>query len=102
MIFDELFRGTNVKDAFDGSLSIIKLFSKIEDCYFMISTHIVEVADLIKAEENIMFKHLFTRMEEGKPIFSYQLKDGVTEERIGMWIIENEKINEILSSRDLN
>lgn len=102
VIFDELFRGTNVKDAYDGSLSIIKSFSKIDDCYFMISTHIVEVAEMIRHEENMVFKYLFTRMENGKPIFTYQLRDGITEERIGMWIIENEKITEILNNRDLN
>lgn len=102
VIFDELFRGTNVKDAFEGTLSVIKSFSKIADCYFMISTHIVEVAETIRHEENIMFKYLFTQMEHGNPVFTYQLRDGITEERIGMWIIENEKIAEILNNRDLN
>lgn len=102
VIFDELFRGTNVKDAFEGSLSVIKSFSKIADCYFMISTHIIEVAEMIRFEENIMFKYLFTQMDHGNPVFTYQLRDGITEERIGMWIIENEKIAEILDNRDLN
>ncbi|WP_316828041.1 MutS-related protein [Pedobacter miscanthi] len=101
VIFDELFRGTNVKDAFDGSLAIIKSFSKIKDCYFMISTHIIEVAEMLKDNENIMFKYLFTKMEGNKPTFTYTLMDGITDERIGMWIIENEGIDEILSSRDL-
>ena len=101
VIFDELFRGTNVKDAFDGSLSVIKSFSKIEDCCFMISTHIIEVAEMLKDNKNIMFKYLFTKMKDNKPTFTYNLMDGITDERIGMWIIENEKIDEILNSRDL-
>jgi DNA mismatch repair protein MutS len=101
VIFDELFRGTNVKDAFDGSLSVIKSFYKIEDCYFMISTHIIEVAEILLENKNIMFKYLFTKMKDNKPTFTYHLMDGITDERIGMWIIENEGIAEILSSRDL-
>jgi DNA mismatch repair protein MutS len=101
VIFDELFRGTNVKDAFDGSLSVIRSFSKIEDCYFMISTHIIEVAEILRQDKNIMFKYLFTKMKDNKPTFTYHLMDGITDERIGMWIIENEGIAEILSSRDL-
>ena len=101
VIFDELFRGTNVKDAFDGSLAVIKSFSKIEDCCFMISTHIIEVAEMLKDNKNIMFKYLFTEMKDNKPAFAYKLMDGITDERIGMWIIENEKIDEILNSRDL-
>jgi len=99
VIFDELFRGTNVKDAFDGSLSVIKSFSAIKDCYFMISTHIIEVAEILKENESIMFKYLSTKMEHNKPTFTYNLMNGITDERIGMWIIENEKIDEILSSR---
>lgn len=102
VIFDELFRGTNVKDAFDGSLAVIDLFSKVKDCCFVISTHIVEVAERLKDRDNISFRYLFTKMENGKPIFTYELLTGITEERIGMWIIENEKISEILTDRALN
>lgn len=101
VIFDELFRGTNVKDAFDGSLSITKSFSKIADCCFVISTHIVEVAENLKQNENIIFKYLSTKMTNNKPAFTYKLMDGITAERIGMWIIENEKITEILESREI-
>ncbi|MFD2286627.1 DNA mismatch repair protein [Pedobacter petrophilus] len=99
VIFDELFRGTNVKDAFDGSLSITQAFSKIADCRFIISTHIVEVAESLKQNENIMFKYLFTKMADHKPVFTYKLMDGITDERIGMWIIENESIIQILENR---
>ena len=99
VIFDKLFRGTNVKDAFDGSLSIISAFSKINECCFIISTHIVEVATQLKDDQNILFKCLFTEMEAGRPKFTYKLMDGITEERIGMWIIENEKISDILENR---
>ncbi|MBS1504584.1 MAG: DNA mismatch repair protein, partial [Bacteroidetes bacterium] len=45
VIFDELFRGTNVKDAYDASLAIITAFSTVKTSLFVISTHIVEVAN---------------------------------------------------------
>jgi len=44
VIFDELFRGTNVKDAYDASLAIIAAFAEVKTCFFVVSTHIVEVA----------------------------------------------------------
>lgn len=96
VIFDELFRGTNVKDAYDGSLAIVKAFSAIKDSFFMISTHIVEVATELIDHPGIDFNYMETNMKTGKPAFSYQLKKGITEERMGMWIIENEGIVEIL------
>lgn len=96
VIFDELFRGTNVKDAFDASLAIISAFSKLKKGFFMVSTHIVEVANELNTIENINFKFMETRFENGMPNYSYKLRDGITEERLGWWIVKNEGIVEII------
>lgn len=96
VIFDELFRGTNVKDAYDASLAVIKAFAKLRTSFFIISTHIVEVAYELKAIENINFKFMETSFHNGSPQFSYQLHDGITEERLGMWIVNNEGIVDII------
>jgi len=96
VIFDELFRGTNVKDAFDASLAIVSAFSKLRKSFFIISTHIVEVANELSAIGNINFKFMETRFENDVPSYSYQLQDGITEERLGMWIVKNEGIVEII------
>jgi DNA mismatch repair protein MutS len=96
VIFDELFRGTNVKDAFDASLSIIKAFSRLKESFFIVSTHIVEVANELTAIKNITFKFMETTFDNGTPKYSYRLQDGITEERLGMWIVDNEGIIEII------
>ncbi len=96
VIFDELFRGTNVKDAFDASLAIISAFSKLKKGFFIISTHIVEVANELAAIENINFRFMETRFENELPTYSYQLQHGITEERLGFWIVKNEGIVEII------
>jgi DNA mismatch repair protein MutS len=96
VIFDELFRGTNVKDAYDASLAVIKAFAKIKTSFFLVSTHIVEVAHELKVIENINFKFMETSFQNGYPKFSYQLQDGITEERLGMWIVTNEGIVDII------
>ena len=96
VIFDELFRGTNVKDAFDASLAIISAFSKLRKSFFIISTHIVEVANELAAIENINFEFMETTFDNGLPTYSYKLVDGITEERLGMWIVKNEGIVEII------
>jgi DNA mismatch repair ATPase MutS len=96
VIFDELFRGTNVKDAYDASLMIISAFSKMLGTFFMISTHIVEVANDLADTTNINFKFMETTFENETPRFSYQLKDGITDEKLGMWIVKNEGIVELI------
>lgn len=98
VIFDELFRGTNVKDAFDASLSIITAFARVRNCFFVISTHIVEVANELAAIPHINFKYMETLFDNGSPAFSYQLKDGITDERLGMWIVKNEGIIDMIES----
>lgn len=98
VIFDELFRGTNVKDAYDASLSIIDAFAEIKSSFFMVSTHITEVAKELQQKENINFNFLETKMIAGRPVFTYQLKGGITDERLGLWIVENEGIIKILKS----
>ncbi len=100
VIFDELFRGTNVKDAYDGSLSIIRAFSGLNKGFFMISTHIVEVAHALAANGKISFSYLPTRIEEDKPVFDYQLRKGVTDDRIGLWILQNEGIFGLLTAKN--
>ena len=99
VIFDELFRGTNVKDAYDASLSIISAFAKVPGSVFLISTHIMEVADRLSSIANIQFGYFHTTIKEKTPIYSYCLHEGVTAERLGMLIIENERIIEIINAR---
>ncbi len=96
VIFDELFRGTNVKDAADASLLIISAFSKIEHCIFLISTHIVEIADELKSTGNIFFSCFESRLEADVPIYSYKINPCISRERLGMSIVRNEGIVEIL------
>ena len=96
VIFDELFRGTNVKDAYDASLAIISAFAKVRKCFFMVSTHIVEVANDLQSIDNIDFRYMETVFDDGNPTYSYKLKEGITEERLGIWIVKNEGIVEII------
>jgi len=98
VIFDELFRGTNVKDAFDASLLIIQAFAKINKSTFYISTHITEVAEKLYQLTNVDFKYFDSELMDDRPVYNYELKDGVSHERLGMSIVKNERIVEVLNS----
>ncbi|MGY4386397.1 DNA mismatch repair protein MutS [Pedobacter sp. UYP24] len=96
VIFDELFRGTNVKDAFDASLLIISELTSIRNSAFFISTHIVELAEELTKYQNVSFKYMDTFFREERPVFTYKLVNGISKERIGMYIVKNEGIVEII------
>ncbi|MDO9341051.1 MAG: DNA mismatch repair protein [Bacteroidales bacterium] len=96
IIFDELFRGTNVKDAYDASLMIISALAKIRDNFFLISTHILEVAENLVDKDSIIFRCFESDLIDQQPVYDFKLKEGVSKERIGLIIIKNERIIEIL------
>ena len=96
VIFDELFRGTNVKDAFDATLMIISALAKIRGNFFFISTHILEVAEELETQDSIIFNCFESELVDQVPVYDYKLKAGVSKERIGIFIIKQERIIEIL------
>ena len=99
VVFDELFRGTNVKDAYDATVAVTEAFAGIRNCTFIISTHIIEAGEGLKAKcDNINFVYLPTKMEGSKPIYTYTLAPGVTDDRHGMMIVNNEHIIEIIKN----
>ena len=98
LMFDELFKGTNVKDAYDGTLAVTEGFADYSDCLFIVSTHIIEVGEALKGRENIQFVYMPTVMDGPHPRYTYRLKEGITEDRQGMMIIRNEGILDLLNS----
>lgn len=97
LMFDELFKGTNVKDAFDGTLAVTEGFADYRACLFIVSTHIIEVGEGLKHRNNIHSVFMPTIMEGSIPRYTYKLQEGVTEDRQGMMIIRNEGILEMLA-----
>ncbi|HEY4112308.1 MutS-related protein [Puia sp.] len=96
IIFDELFRGTNVKDASEASLQVIDGLAGVSGSLFLISTHIVEIAMELQRNPNIFFACFESTMEGGVPWYSYKLRSGISNERMGMLILKNEGILEML------
>ncbi|MGQ1910386.1 MutS-related protein [Marinifilum sp. RC60d5] len=99
VVFDELFRGTNVKDAHEATVAVMDAFANKKGCTFIISTHIIEAGeDLKKLKDNIKFLYLPTVMNGQVPKYTYKVKEGITSDRHGMIIIQNEKILDILNN----
>lgn len=99
IVFDELFRGTNVKDAYEATIAIASAFAKKRKSIFVISTHIIEAGEVLKEKHaNINFVYLPTRMHGNQPVYTYTLEQGITSDRHGMVIINNEKILDILKN----
>jgi DNA mismatch repair ATPase MutS len=98
VIFDELFKGTNVKDAYDATLAVTAAFAAYRNCFFLISTHIVEVGASLKGTGgHVQFAYLPSIMDGLQPRYTYQLQEGISADRHGMMIIQKEGILELIS-----
>lgn len=99
VIFDELFRGTNVKDAYDATVAVTEAFAGKKNSTFLISTHIIEAGEELKKRcNNINYVYLPTIMNGNTPTYTYTLHHGITDDRHGMMIIDNEHIIDILKN----
>ncbi|HEX6430249.1 MAG TPA: DNA mismatch repair protein, partial [Niastella sp.] len=99
IVFDELFRGTNVKDAQEATVAISRAFAGRKTSMFIISSHIVEAGEALKQGNNMGFFYLPTRMNGHQPEYTYTLAPGITDDRHGMIIIRNEGILDILNKK---
>jgi len=98
VLIDELFKGTNVQDAMKCSLAVIKGLIKIKSSLFILSTHLYEIGEDLKQYPNISFRFFETNVHDDQLDFSYQLKEGVSNDRIGYVILKREKVVEMLEN----
>ncbi len=96
VLIDELFKGTNVQDAMKCSVAVIRGLIKIKNSLFILSTHLYEIGEELQASPNIAFKYFETTISEDQLSFSYQLKEGISNDRIGYVILRREKVVDML------
>ena len=98
ILIDELFKGTNVQDAIKCSTVVIEGLIKIKSSLFILSTHLYEIGEALKKYPNINFKYFETAIEDEQLLFNYNLKDGISNDRIGYLILKREKVIELLDN----
>lgn len=93
-VFDELFSGTNVEDAFEICKTTINGLSKYENSCFLISTHIQELKNI--SNKQISNYYIDCELMDDKPTFSYKLKKGWSDIRVGRILFDKEGLNDML------
>lgn len=96
VLIDELFKGTNIQDAMRCSLTVIEGLIKVKSSLFILSTHLYEIGEELKNHSNIAFRHFETTVTDDALSFSYQLKEGISKDRLGYLILKREKVVEML------
>lgn len=98
-IFDELFRGTNIDDALEISRATIKGLLNFPDSIFFISSHLHELTEMAEVQGGLVdCCYLDCRLDGNMPAFTYKLKKGWSDIRIGRILFEKEGLNEMLGN----
>jgi DNA mismatch repair ATPase MutS len=98
ILIDELFKGTNVQDAMKCSTVVIEGLRKLNNVLFVLSTHLYEIGEQLQKYTNIQFKYFETSVVDDQLQFSYQLKEGISNDRLGYLILKREGVVELLKN----
>lgn len=70
----------------------IEINTDVRNSFFAVSTHTVEAAYKLENISSIQFSHLEIVRKGNIPTYTYKLKGGITEDRLGMYILEQENL----------
>lgn len=100
VLMDELFKGTNVHDAYECTRAVVEGLLKHPQHLMILSTHLHEVAHHFGNYSNILFSYFVTNMaENGEFKFTYELKQGISNDRIGYRILLQEGVIDLLNRK---
>lgn len=100
VLMDELFKGTNVHDAFECTRAVIEGLQRHPAHLMILSTHLYEVAQQFSNQGGILFAHFVTNMSaDGGYQFTYELKEGISNDRIGYRILQKEGVIDLLNGK---
>lgn len=97
VLMDELFKGTNVHDAYECTRAVVEGLLQRPHHLMILSTHLHEVAQHFSGRKDILFAYFVTRMgADGSFRFAYELKPGISNDRIGYRILQQEGVLDLL------
>jgi DNA mismatch repair protein MutS len=97
VVFDEMLKGTNVKDALDASRAVIRGLVRADDSVFLISSHLLELVPDLEDADGVVFSCFDADVRERELRYDYRLKAGHSAQRLGMRVMEQEGVFESLA-----
>ena len=96
LLFDEVFKGTNVRDALNASEEVITGFAHALRTGCVFSSHLVELAESLAKVGRIQFVQLEGEIVGGRATYSYRLLPGVSDKRFGRQILSEAGVSELM------
>lgn len=95
---DEMLKGTNVHDAHDATSLVVTGLANYPRGLFVVASHLAELADQLSACARIRFGQMTVLFHDGAARTTFRLEPGVSRQRLGMYILEQQGIVQALAS----
>jgi len=97
VLFDEVFKGTNVKDALEASAEVIEGFAKTRRSGSIFASHLSELYETLRTNPAIRFCQFDGEIIDGSPVFAYELASGVSEKRFGLLLLRQARVPDLIA-----
>jgi DNA mismatch repair protein MutS len=95
-VIDEPFHGTNVHDAAEATLAVISRLLMHERVVVFVASHLVEIVPTMVHDPRIRLLHFAAHFEGERPLFDYRLREGTSTQRLGMKLLQQEHVLDLL------
>ena len=96
VLFDEVFKGTNVKDALESSAEVITGLGNASRSGFVFSSHLAELGETLRGLSGVQLRYFDGELEGDVPQFDYHIRTGVSSKRFGRILLHRAGIPELL------
>jgi len=99
-VFDELFNGTNAEDAFDIISTTLTGLTQFNKSIFFISSHLQQLKEIDEvSNKNVSSYYIDCVLKNQTPTFTYKLKKGWSDIKVGKILFEKEGLVDILKTK---
>jgi DNA mismatch repair protein MutS len=95
-VLDEPFRGTNVHDAAEATLAVISRLVSHHAALVFVASHLAEIVPSVVDDPRVCLLHFSADVTDERPVFDYQLRRGLSTQRLGMILLKQEGVLELL------
>lgn len=97
-VVDEPFRGTNVHDAAEATVATITRLADHPAALVVVASHVGEVIPSVSEDPRVRLLHFAAEIKADQPHFDYKIRPGVSLQRLGMILLKQEGVLELLES----
>lgn len=95
-VIDEPFRGTNIHDATEATVEVITRLAAHPAALVFVASHVAEAVPAIFRDPRVALYHFAADVTGDDPEFDYRLREGVSNQRLGMTLLRKEAVLDLL------